>query len=184
MKIKETATTDSFSDIQKVKSQTTMLREKTYLLLLTSGAIFCTVILAVGFVKLTAYGQNFSELLVANMPIAKTPKTERERKVVNKTVSAAPVISAAATAENAESKNALEWNFGAKQQRGWYLYARLIGQTIGTEADGETPQFARAVAIWQHPSPSAARGCRVPCHPGSPGAARCDTVGLADVAGR
>ncbi len=129
-----------------------MLREKTYLLLFAAGAIFCTVILAIGFVKLNAYGQNSSESFVANAPVAKTPQTERERIVVNKTVSAAPVISATATAENAEFKNTIKWNFGAKQQRGWYLYTALIKHTIGTEADSETPEFARAVAVWQHKS--------------------------------
>ncbi|MBA3786261.1 MAG: peptidoglycan-binding protein, partial [Acidobacteria bacterium] len=127
-------------------------REKIYLLLFALGAIFCTVILAVRFVKLNAYGQNSSELPAANAPVAKTPQIERERIVVNKTVSAAPVISATATAKNAEFKRTLEWNFGAKQQRGWYLYTPLIGHTIGTEADSETPEFARAVAVWQQKS--------------------------------
>jgi len=129
-----------------------MLREKTFFLLLASGAIFCTVILAVRFVKLNAYGQNSSESPVANAPISKTPQTERERIVVNKTVSAAPAISATATARNAEFKNTLEWDFGAKRQRGWYLYTPLIRHTIGTEADSETPEFVRAIAVWQQKS--------------------------------
>ena len=124
-------------------------REKIYLLLFALGAIFCTVILAVRFVKLNAYGQNSSELPAANAPVAKTPQIERERIVVNKTVSAAPVISATATAKNAEFKRTLEWNFGAKRQRGWSLYIALIGQTINTEADSETPEFARTVTVWQ-----------------------------------
>jgi hypothetical protein len=149
MSIKETATTDDFSDIRKVKIDTRMLREKTYFLLLASGAIFCTFILAVGFVKLNAYGQNSSLSPVANASVAKTPQTEQERIVVNKTVSAAPVISATAAAENAEFKNTLVWDFGAKRQHGWYLYTPLIKHTIGTEAASETPEFARAVAVWQ-----------------------------------
>ncbi len=148
-KVKETAMTDAFSDIRKVKTETRMSREKTSFLLLALGAIICTAILAVGFVKLTAYGQNSSVSSVANAPVAKTPQVERERIVVNKTVSAAPVMSATATAKNAELENALDWDFGAKRQRGWYLYTSLIGQTIGTEADSETPEFARAVTVWQ-----------------------------------
>jgi len=126
-----------------------MLKEKTYLLLFAAGAIFCTVILAVGFVQLNASGQNSSVSPAANTPVAKTPQTERERIVVNKTVSAAAIIPVTATAKNVEFKRTLEWDFGAKRQSGWYLYAPLIGHTIGTKADGETPEFARAVAVWQ-----------------------------------
>ncbi len=126
-----------------------MLREKTFFLLLASGAIFCAFTLAVAFVKLNAYGQNSSQPPAADAPVAKTPQVEQERVVVNKTVSAAPAISATATAKNAELENALEWDFGAKRQRGWYLYTPLIGHTIGTKADSETPEFARAVAVWQ-----------------------------------
>jgi len=151
-KIKETATTDGFSGIRKVKIETRMLREKTFFLLLGSGAIFCTFILAVRFVKLDAYGQNSSQPPAANTLVAKTPQIEREKIVVNKTVSTAPVISAPETAENAKLKNTIEWDFGAKRQRGWYLYTPLIGHTIGTEADSETPEFARAVAVWQQKS--------------------------------
>lgn len=133
-----------------------MLRDKVYLLLFASGAILCAIVLAVGFVKLNAYGQNSSESPVANAPVAKTsqpiaqtPQFERESIAVNKAVSVAPVISAPATAENVQSKNTLEWDFGGKRQSGWYLYAPLIGYTIGTDAGAETPEFARAVADWQ-----------------------------------
>ena len=128
---------------------TRILKEKTYLLLFAAGAVFCAFILAVGFVKLNAYGQNSSVSPAANAPGAKTPEIERERIVVNKTVSAAPAILANATVVNVKFKNMLEWDFGAKRQRGWYLYAPLIGNTIGTEADTDTPEFARAVAVWQ-----------------------------------
>ncbi len=126
-----------------------MLREKTFFLLLGSGAIFCTFILAVRFVKLDAYEQNSSQPPAANTLVAKTPQIEREKTVVNKTVSTAPVILAPETAENAKLKNTIEWDFGAKRQRGWYLYTPLIGHTICTVADSDTPELPRAVTSSQ-----------------------------------
>ena len=124
-----------------------MLKGKHYILLSIVGAIFCLVVLAVNFPKLNIYGQNSS---VSNAPPARTPFTEREKIVVNKTtvLPALDTLTQAA-AENVRLKDNLIWNFGAKEQRGWYLYAALIRQTIGTEAGEATNDFARAVAVWQ-----------------------------------
>lgn len=126
-----------------------MLKRKHYILLSIVGALFCLIVLATGFPKLNIYGQNSS---VPTALPAKTPVAERERIAVNKsTESAAPVVptSSAAASENARLKNDLIWKFGAKEQRGWYLYGALIRQTVGTEADETTNEFARAVAVWQ-----------------------------------
>lgn len=95
-----------------------------------------------------------------NTSVSKTPgnaaKT-RPRTLITKTVSARSsdlaagseaAFSAAAT-ENADLKNTLGWTFGAKPQRGWLIYIPLIQQTIETESAAETPEFARAVALWQ-----------------------------------
>lgn len=65
--------------------------------------------------------------------------------------SSASASSAFATAadQNATLKNDLQWTFGGKQQRGWYLYDLLIKRTLDTQKDSSTPDFAAAVAAWQ-----------------------------------
>jgi len=54
-----------------------------------------------------------------------------------------------AAKRNAVLSTSLIWTFGSRQQRGWYLYAPLIKQLIGTKQDSAAVQFARAVARWQ-----------------------------------
>jgi len=56
---------------------------------------------------------------------------------------------AVAAAQNGTLRNELNWTFGGKQQRGWYLYDLLIGKTLNTHSDSVTPDFAAAVAAWQ-----------------------------------
>jgi zinc D-Ala-D-Ala carboxypeptidase len=56
---------------------------------------------------------------------------------------------AAATDQNAKLKSDLIWTFGAKQQRGWYLYTPLIQRLLNTDAAPETTGFAQALADWQ-----------------------------------
>ncbi len=55
----------------------------------------------------------------------------------------------AAAVENVRSRDALRWDFGGKAQNGWAIYAPLISQTIGTEKESSSPEFAGAVAQWQ-----------------------------------
>lgn len=43
----------------------------------------------------------------------------------------------------------IEWQFGGKTQRGWYLYTSLIQQIVGTEAEADSPEFTSAVARWK-----------------------------------
>src|ERR1043165_8561852 len=52
----------------------------------------------------------------------------------------------AAAAENATLRNDLTWTFGGKQQRGWYLYDLLIGETLNHHDDTD---FAESLAKWQ-----------------------------------
>lgn len=54
-----------------------------------------------------------------------------------------------AAERNAKLKFDLDWAFGAKQQRGWYLYTSLIQHTIGVSAAPESSAFAQALAAWQ-----------------------------------
>ena len=56
---------------------------------------------------------------------------------------------AAAATSNVSLRNELNWTFGGKQQRGWYLYDLLIGKTLNTQHDATSHDFAAAVASWQ-----------------------------------
>ncbi len=54
-----------------------------------------------------------------------------------------------AAAENVRLRDELRWDFGGKQQNGWAIYVPLISQTIGSDSDPESPEFAAAVSQWQ-----------------------------------
>ena len=55
----------------------------------------------------------------------------------------------AVAGQNAVFRNELNWTFGGKQQRGWYLYDLLIGETLSTNDDPISADFAQEVAAWQ-----------------------------------
>jgi D-alanyl-D-alanine carboxypeptidase len=46
----------------------------------------------------------------------------------------------------------LNWTFGSKPQRGWYLYKPLISRLLDTKSDAASDGFAKAVARWQKKS--------------------------------
>jgi hypothetical protein len=50
---------------------------------------------------------------------------------------------------NSSFRNDLNWTFGGKQQRGWYLYDLLINQTLNTQNHPGTVDFAGTLAAWQ-----------------------------------
>ena len=56
---------------------------------------------------------------------------------------------ATAATSNATLRNELAWTFGAKQQRGWYLYDLLINKTLDSQDDAITDDFAATLADWQ-----------------------------------
>ena len=56
--------------------------------------------------------------------------------------------SAAATS-NLTLRNDLTWTFGGKQQRGWYLYDLLLAETLKTDDESVSDDFASAIAKWQ-----------------------------------
>ena len=69
---------------------------------------------------------------------------------------AAPVVTTAAGAayvaaarQNATLRHQIDWVFGGKRQRGWWLYQSLIAQTVGAEAGAESGDFAAAISRWQ-----------------------------------
>ena len=55
----------------------------------------------------------------------------------------------AAAAENATLRQEVSWTFGGKQQRGWYLYDELLNQTLNTDFDPLTNDFASVLSKWQ-----------------------------------
>jgi hypothetical protein len=134
-----------------------MLKKKKFLFPAFFGLLLCAAVLIFGLSKLKAYGQNGDESAVQN--ITQIDKFERPRAaIVRKTISNAPAVSALATAENIRLKDSAVWAFGGKGQRGWYLYISLIQETIETDADAATIEFARAVAAWQNTSGIAPTG--------------------------
>ncbi|MGI8494161.1 MAG: D-alanyl-D-alanine carboxypeptidase family protein [Pyrinomonadaceae bacterium] len=124
-----------------------MLKEKKHFIFII--AVFCLGFLSLGMVKLSIYGQI---MLSSSTPKTSEPQNielEQSPNLINRIASAAPAVSPNAIAENIRLKNSLGWTFGGKSQRGWYLYVSLIQQTIGTETAADSPEFARAVAVWQ-----------------------------------
>jgi D-alanyl-D-alanine carboxypeptidase len=83
------------------------------------------------------------------------PKAESRVKptvLVRPTNSSGPNASASsvtAATKNATLKNELSWIFGGKPQRGWYLYNLLIAQTLNTQNEAVTSDFAAAIEVWQ-----------------------------------
>src|SRR2546421_2699187 len=53
---------------------------------------------------------------------------------------------------NALLSTELNWTFGGKPQRGWYLYKPLISRLLNTKNDVASDSFASALARWQKKS--------------------------------
>ena len=53
---------------------------------------------------------------------------------------------------NAPLSTELNWTFGGKPQRGWYLYKPLISRLLNTKNDVASNGFASALARWQKKS--------------------------------
>ncbi len=64
-------------------------------------------------------------------------------------LSAPDRVSAEAVAKNIQLQTELEWGFGGRTERGWYLYLPLISSLIGAGEDPTSRDFARALARWQ-----------------------------------
>jgi len=72
--------------------------------------------------------------------------------------SAAASLFTAAALRNTELQDNLNWAFGGKSQRGWRLYAPLVGSLIGAEGDQTTGGFAAQLSRWQQQRGVAANG--------------------------
>src|ERR1041384_4209941 len=82
---------------------------------------------------------------------SRSKSTEPVRPTVRVTKTTPPKSSLfmSAATENATLRNELTWTFGGKQQRGWYLYDLLIGETLNHHDDSATTDFAESLAKWQ-----------------------------------
>src|SRR6185295_17067569 len=54
-----------------------------------------------------------------------------------------------AALRNTELQDNLSWAFGGKSQRGWRLYAPLVGGLIGADGEQTTGGFAAQLSRWQ-----------------------------------
>lgn len=57
--------------------------------------------------------------------------------------------SSVAATRNASLRNELNWVFGRKAQRGWYLYVPLLNRMLDTEHEAHSDNFAKALEGWQ-----------------------------------
>ena len=81
-------------------------------------------------------------------PAVKLTADIKERTAPAATSSTGTAFSTAA-ARNVSLRSSLAWAFGGKQQRGWYLYTAMINNTLGTESDASSDDFAHALSRWQ-----------------------------------
>jgi hypothetical protein len=63
-----------------------------------------------------------------------------------------------AALRNVELQDSLSWAFGGKSQRGWRIYAPLVGGLIGADGDQATGDFAAQLSHWQQQRGVAANG--------------------------
>ena len=80
---------------------------------------------------------------------AQSPRPNKKTSVVTTSSIRSTSAFAAAATTNVTLRNDLNWTFGGKQQRGWYLYDLLIGKTLNAKHDPTTSDFAASVASWQ-----------------------------------
>jgi D-alanyl-D-alanine carboxypeptidase len=90
----------------------------------------------------------FATLLAVRLVEVKTSGDQSKTKSTLKSSEARP----SAAARNALLQNELEWEFGGKQQRGWYLYIPLIRHLLKTQNDVDTQGFVLALERWQKKS--------------------------------
>jgi uncharacterized protein YcbK (DUF882 family) len=93
----------------------------------------------VAFAAHSTRSQSKSAAPVKPAPVVRTGNTSTSK--------ASSFAEAAST--NASLRNELMWTFGGKQQRGWYLYDLLIGETLNRHDDSTTTGFAESLARWQ-----------------------------------
>jgi zinc D-Ala-D-Ala carboxypeptidase len=78
-------------------------------------------------------------------------------KPAAETASAAGLFASAAS-RNADLQDSLTWAFGGKSQRGWRLYAPLVGGLIGADSAQTSGDFAAQLSRWQQQHGASANG--------------------------
>jgi zinc D-Ala-D-Ala carboxypeptidase len=81
----------------------------------------------------------------SNSPVKPTVRVKNP--ATTSTPNTSPALIAAE--RNSILRNELNWTFGGKPQRGWYLYNLLIAQTLKTDDDSVSSDFAAALRVWQ-----------------------------------
>ena len=107
-------------------------------------AFLCSVAFYSGNFIRAAYGQKIDN---GKPLISQTASVSAVKTDVPKAVFSTAIMKAAS--ENARQRNALAWDFGGRTQTGWDIYSALIAQTIGTDAESDSPVFAKALSAWQ-----------------------------------
>ena len=110
-------------------------------------ATLVVVGIAVSAASLTSRGQ---------APRSKTERTvkmtDRPRPTETKAeTNSSPAFTAAAS-QNIALRDEVTWTFGGKQQRGWYLYDLLIGDTLNSKDGPLSNDFAASLSKWQKKS--------------------------------
>jgi uncharacterized protein YcbK (DUF882 family) len=117
-----------------------MKNRKVHLLL--NVVVLVVVATFVSFAALTSRGQ--SSRSASNTPKRTAPTSSR-----NNNSSSVPAVFTEAAMQNVVLRSEVTWTFGGKQQRGWYLYDLLIGETLNHHDDSTTTDFAESLAKWQ-----------------------------------
>lgn len=108
--------------------------------------IIAALAVVIGFVSFGARGsgtQTPASAQKSGAPVKATSLTKATAKPkISSTTSAAATL-------NVTLRNDLTWTFGGKQQRGWYLYDLLLAETLKTDDDSISDDFAEEVAKWQ-----------------------------------
>jgi uncharacterized protein YcbK (DUF882 family) len=110
-------------------------------------AIVATLVVAATILITTAHGsRGQTQRPKTESPVKPTSLVREPSKPLSARV--APALIAAAE-KNAVLRNELDWTFGGKAQRGWFLYDLLIRQTLGTQKETFTTDFASSLLTWQ-----------------------------------
>ncbi|HEX7315140.1 MAG TPA: D-alanyl-D-alanine carboxypeptidase family protein [Pyrinomonadaceae bacterium] len=123
------------------------MKKKTHL-----AAFAVALVALVGLVTLvsrTGYGQSQAEAHASATPALKPMALVEKRTAVVAAEKKETLLFAEAAERNTFLKYELNWAFGGKQQRGWYLYTPLISRLLETEGEAAGSDFASALSRWQ-----------------------------------
>jgi hypothetical protein len=112
------------------------------------------------FTVVTGRGQSPKPDSRLNAESLVKPTSDVRPKVAAPMMDTAPAAAlyAFAASQNGRLSSELNWIFGGKPQRGWYLYSLLISRLIRTERGPTSPAFAEAISQWQTKSGLLANG--------------------------